>query len=92
MKPLYRAEHIRLPAGWSLEPWQRTESFLLIRSPERTIVTVDFGVRGWRLGGTITGRLRNNLTFRGRGWQQNLVDAAIRDLSTVDMARGAVTP
>ena len=74
----------RLPVGWSSErrAFNRVALYTLF-SPNRYMVTVDFTNRAFEFG--MTGpvpktRSRSKATFRGRGWHQEIVDAAISEV------------
>jgi hypothetical protein len=70
--------NIKLPEGWTAEELENWNC-ILIRSPERYMVTLDLKRRGFRSGLVTQGRLTSEgQTFRGRGWKQKLADAAVQ--------------
>lgn len=71
------------PQGWTYEPIQPKNFFLLIRSPDGLMVTVDFFKRGFRSGYVTTGRMTSTSKYTGRGWKNKLVTAGIKWLDGV---------
>lgn len=73
---------MKLPAGWTSEPFSTTDDrFLVIRAPydgTAMYVTVDFKLRRFMSGMTMTGRSINKLTPWGRGWRDKLVSDAVK--------------
>ena len=80
---------LRVPEGWTLEALPRQPDHLLVTAPPpwRVMVTIDFRLRGFRQGCSITGPLAEDVTrrkqYKGRGWQQAIVDDAVTYLRAV---------
>lgn len=80
---------VRLPEGWTARRMGRSEGYAEIVAPmghASCFVTVDFANRGFRGGGSTTGRMASTLVYTGRGWRQRLIQDAIAWL------RAVVTP
>jgi hypothetical protein len=81
----------KLPDGWAREALQSGQ--VLITTPiKRYMATIDFNGRGFRSGLVQSGRFEGDkLTrkglvrkqYKGRGWQQKLVDDAVAWLRAV---------
>lgn len=86
-----RADGLRIPEGWTLEPLERMPDYGLLSTilPVRYMATIDFVRRGIRSGYSVTGRFlgdeRNKprKKYVGRGWKQALVDDAVAHLQEV---------
>lgn len=61
-----RADDLRIPDGWTLEPFARQPDYALLStpSPGRYIATIDFRARGIRSGYSISGK------FVGEEWSR----------------------
>ena len=89
--PPPRADELRIPEGWALEPLERMPDYALLSTgaPVRYMATVDFRLRGFRSGYSTTGRLfgeewnKPRKKYGGRGWKQALVDDAVAHLQKV---------
>lgn len=86
-----RADGLRIPDGWALEPFERQPDYALLStpSPRRYMATIDFRARGIRSGYSVSGRFvgeewnKRRKKPSGRGWKQALVDDAIAHLQEV---------
>lgn len=82
---------VRIPDGWTIEELPRTPDYALITTPPPTryMATVDFRLRGFRSGYSISGRLfgeewnKPRKKYVGRGWKQAIVDDAVAHLAEV---------
>lgn len=82
---------LRIPDGWTLEPFERQPDYALLStpSPRRYMATIDFRARGVRSGYSVSGRFvgeewnKRRKKPSGRGWKQALVDDAIAHLQEV---------
>lgn len=86
-----RADGLRIPEGWTLEPLERMPDYGLLSTvlPVRYMATIDFVRRGIRSGYSVTGRFlgdewnKPRKKYVGRGWKQALVDDAVAHLQEV---------
>lgn len=86
-----RADGLRIPEGWTLEPLERRPDYALLSTapPVRYMATVDFRLRGFRSGHSTSGRLlgeewnKPRKKYGGRGWKQAIVDDAVAHLQEV---------
>ena len=86
-----RADGLRIPEGWTLEPLERQPDYALLStpSPRSYMATVDFRLRGFRSGYSTTARCvgeewnKPRKKYGGRGWKQTLVDDAVAHLQEV---------
>lgn len=69
---------VKVPRGWTLKPYDGRKDTVVIQSPRRYMVTVDYYMRCFRGGMTVYGAKANKTGFRGRGWKQALTDAAVK--------------
>lgn len=85
---------LRIPDGWTLEPLERQPDppdyvLLSTSEPVRYMATIDFRLRGFRSGYSVSGRLvgeewnKPRKKYGGRGWRQAIVDDAIAHLREV---------
>jgi hypothetical protein len=74
---------VALPDGWRYENVVTDQIVITAPGPRGGCVTVDLDRRGFRLGYGVAGRLTSEGTYKGRGWKQALVAAAIRRLDSV---------
>lgn len=82
---------LSIPEGWTLEPLERLPYYALLSTPSpiRYMATVDFRLRGFRSGYSISGRLfgeewnKHRKKYGGRSWKQALVDDAVAHLQEV---------
>lgn len=72
----------KLPEGWGHDVDEVNDDRHFLRHPEGGWITVDFEARSYALGWTYLMR-RCDVVFTGRGWQQRLVDAAVKRLDAV---------
>jgi hypothetical protein len=76
---------LTVPEGWTLEPMERQPDHALLSTPApfRYSATIDFKLRGFRLGYSSIGRLvgeawnQKRKKYGGRGWRQEIVDDAV---------------
>lgn len=73
-----------LPHGWIAESFGH--GFVLVKSPDGLMVTIDVKLRAIRDGGTSNGPYTALVSFSGRGWRKALLDAAVSRIKEV--ARG----
>ena len=86
-----RADGLRIPEDWALEPLERRPDYALLStpSPRSYMATVDFRLRGFRSGYSTSGRLvgeewnKCRKKYGGRGWKQAIVDDAVAHLAEV---------
>ena len=86
-----REDGLRIPEGWTLDLVPRTTDYLLLTTPEprRYMATIDFRLRGFRSGYSISGKLfgeewnKPRKKYQGRGWKQAIVDDAVAHLQEV---------
>lgn len=82
---------LRVPEGWTIEELPRDPDHLLLTTPPpgRYMATIDFRLRGFRLGCSTTGRIvgeewdKKRKRYGGRGWRQEVVDDAVVHLQEV---------
>jgi hypothetical protein len=73
-------EALHLPEGWTFELLPRDPDHVVIHTPPpgRYMVTIDFRLRGFRMGWSTLGPLvSKRKKYSGRGWKQALVDDAV---------------
>ena len=82
---------LSVPEDWTIEYLPRQPDFVLVSTPlpGRIMATVDFRLRGFRTGYSVTGRLvgeewnKKRKKYGGRGWKQAVVDDAVAHLQEV---------
>ena len=75
-----------LSDGWTAEELKPVVlEQVLLTSPDRLMVTVDFARRGFRSGLVMSGRMTSTKTYAGRAWKQKLIDDAMQHL--IDVAK-----
>lgn len=88
-----KMKEARIPEGWKLEPLSGSDQWLLSTPSPSYLATIDFRLRGFRSGCVQQGKLiGEKLTkkgferkmYRGRGWQQAIVDDAVAWLEALD--------
>jgi hypothetical protein len=79
---------LSIPVDWMLEPMERDPDHALLStpSPNRYFATIDWRLRGFRMGCTTYGLMagetwdRKRKKYTGRNWKQAIVDDAIAHL------------
>lgn len=80
----------KLPDGYETEVVAYAKNrFLIVRSPSRYVVTVDFEQRCYRLGYAETGRIDSTATYGGRNWRAYLVGHAVARLVDLEIDKTA---
>ena len=82
---------LRIPDGWTIEMLPRTTDHALISTPSplSLMVTIDFKLRGFRMGYSTTAGMvgeawnKKRKKYGGRNWKQVLVDDAVAHLQEV---------
>lgn len=73
-----------VPQQWNLELIYG--DYLLVTSPGRWMVTVDFDKRGFRAGHSVSARMTSTKKYEGRGWREKLVGDAVAWLQELEKA------
>jgi hypothetical protein len=72
-----------IPRDWTLEQdgYGKGHDVLMTPAPIRYAATIDWVKRVYRSGMSTTGPIVSKKKYKGRGWQQALVDDAVAYLS-----------
>ena len=71
-----------LPGGWTLDDSPMYHGSTILCAPEKQgYLSIDVEIRAWDFGTCPVHFKHSQPVFKGRGWLQALIDAAIKDFN-----------